>query len=140
MKKEENEYKTLPRAAICTFLLLEPGGLPPLVFFPTSPEPGAPPVELAKPGGVCPPPADAAPTGTSESAMLPSGPYFLGLPLLFFTGSVPLPLPLPVLALNTACDGSLLGMVAVLWGPVAVGEGWNSGEDVGGGGAEVEMG
>lgn len=126
-------------------MLLEPGGLPPLGFFTPSTEPDTPPGELAKPGGVSPPPVDAAPPGTSASAMLPSGPYFLGLPLFFFTGSV----PLPGLALNTepcagpACEGSVLGGVVVLWGPEAVGEGWNNGEDVGGGavvGAEVEMG
>lgn len=141
-----NPIPAEPRAAICTFLLLEPGGLPLLVFFTTSPEPGAPLGELPKPGGVGPPPVDAAPTGTSESAMLPSGPYFLGLPLFFFNGSVPVPVPLPVLELNAGpcagfpCDGSVLGVV---WSPLAVGEGWNKGEDVAGGavvGVEVEMG
>lgn len=76
--KKKRVYK-LPKAW-SFFLLIEPRGRP-LIFFcvddPPSPEPPPPPplVWLA---------VKAAP-GTKPS----SGPYFLGLPLLFFTGSLP---------------------------------------------------
>ena len=85
--KIKGKYE-LPRASICCFLL-EPGGRP-LAFFKEEGE-----ADPAEAGGEenAPPDWDTfTPEGAGDnaSAMVPSGPYFLGLPLFLFKGSLPI--------------------------------------------------
>nr|ACL52488.1 unknown [Zea mays] len=77
-----NDVPEDPKASSCFFL----------------PDPGGRPLRLPSGLGVDPPPPDWAPVASvtpaaavlSPKPMLPSGPYFLGLPLFFFTRSPPL--------------------------------------------------